>query len=346
MRAALIGLGMVADTHVAAIAATNGRITLEGVCSRHPDGAAKFAQRVSGTVRGAPKVYASVAEVAADPAVDVAILVTPPNARVEAVETLARAGKPILMEKPIERTLAAATHIVETCEAANVPLGIFLQHRMRASARRLSALLAEGALGEIGLVEIAVPWWRTQGYYDEPGRGTYARDGGGVLISQAIHTLDLALTFTGPALRVQAMARTTRLHRMEAEDVVTAGIDYASGAVGSLFATTASHPGTAESITLHGTKGSARVVSGRLDLTWRDGTTDTFGEAGGTGGGADPMAFTHAWHQAVLEDFADALEAGRPPAVTGRSALAVHHLIEALVTSSREGRAIDLSEIT
>ena len=346
MRAALIGLGMVAKTHVAAIAATKGRITLEGVCARHTERAEAFAQEVSQSGQGTPKAYKTVAEIAADPDIDFAILLTPPNARIEAVEALAAAGKPILMEKPVERTLKAATRIVEICEAADVPLGIVLQHRMRASARRLSEMLAEGALGEVGLVEITVPWWREQSYYDEPGRGTYARDGGGVLISQAIHTLDLALSLTGPATRVQAMARTSRLHRMEAEDIVSGGIDYASGAVGSLFATTASYPGSAESILLHGTKGSARIVSGQLDLSWRDGTTESFGEGSGTGGGADPMAFTHEWHQAILEDFADALEHNRAPIVTGRAALAVHHLIEALVTSSREGRAITLSEIS
>lgn len=342
MKAALIGLGMVADTHVEAIAATAGRIGLVGVCARHPDRAARFAQRVAPTLQGVPQVYVNAAEIAADPKVDFVILATPPDARAEAVAILAVAGKPILMEKPLARTAAAATALVETCERTGVPLGIVLQHRMRDSARKLSALLAEGALGELGLVEIAVPWWRPQSYYDQPGRGTYARDGGGVLISQAIHTLDLALTFTGPVARVQAMARTTRLHRMEAEDTVTAGIDFASGAVGNLFASTASYPGAAENITLHGTKGSARLIAGRLDLTWHDGSSETIGQAGGTGGGADPMAFTHAWHQAILEDFAAAITAGRPPAIPGRAALPVHHLIEALATSSAEGRAIDL----
>jgi predicted dehydrogenase len=343
MRAALIGLGMVADTHVEAIAATEGRIGLAGVCARHPDRAARFAQRVAPTLQSVPQVYVSAAEIAADPEVDFVILATPPDARTEAVAILAAAGKPILMEKPLERTAAAAIALVEICERAGVPLGIVLQHRMRPSAHKLSALLAEGALGDLGLVEIAVPWWRPQSYYDQPGRGSYARDGGGVLISQAIHTLDLALTLTGPVARVQAMARTTRLHRMEAEDTVTAGLEFANGAVGSLFVTTASHPGAAETITLHGTKGSARLISGRLELTWRDGTTETIGQASGTGGGADPMAFTHAWHQAILEDFAAAITEGRPPAISGRAALPVHHLIEALATSSAESRAIDLA---
>lgn len=342
MRVALIGLGMVANTHVEAIAATAGRIELAGVSSAHPEKAAAFADKVAPLLGASPRIYADTAEVAGDPDIDFVILATPPSARMEQVALLAGAGKPILMEKPIERTAAAARAIVETCEAAGVPLGIVLQHRMRASAKALSSMLAEGRVGDLGLVEIMVPWWRAQSYYDAPGRGSYARDGGGVLISQAIHTLDLALSLTGPVARVQAMARTTKLHRMESEDVVTAGLDFESGAVGSLFASTASHPGGAETITLHGTEGSARLIGGLLEITWRDGRVEQIGAAAGTGGGADPMAFTHEWHQAILEDFAGALETGRDPAVSGRAALAVHDLIEALVTSSAEGRAITL----
>lgn len=146
----------------------------------------------------------------------------------------------------------------------------------------------------------------------------------------------------GPVTRVQAMARTTRLHEMESEDVVSAGLNFVSGAVGSLFASTASNPGRADTITQHGTEGSARLIGGRLALHWRDARREEIGEAAGTGGGADPMAFTHEWHQAIIEDFTDSFQMGRAPAVTGRVALAVHELIEALTTSSAEGRAVTL----
>lgn len=167
-----------------------------------------------------------------------------------------------------------------------------------------------------------MPWWRAQSYYDEPGRGTLARDGGGVLISQAIHTIDLALSLTGPVARVQAMAATTRFHRMETEDYVSAGLRFKNGAVGSLVASTASFPGAAESILLHFDNASLRLASGLLHLDWRDGRQETFGgAAAGTGGGADPMAFTHEWHKGVFDDFADAISSGRPPVVTGEAAL-------------------------
>ena len=248
------------------------------------------------------------------------------------------------MEKPIERTLEAAERIVTTCKNASVPLGMVLQHRMREASLLLTRLLREDHFGKPAVAEISVLWWRPQSYYDEPGRGTLARDGGGVLISQAIHTMDLALSLMGPVRTVQAMARTTSLHQMETEDFVTAGLEFANGAVGSLIASTASFPGAAESIVLHCERASVALHSGQLHITWRDGRTETMGQAASTGGGADPMAFTHAWHQGIIEDFASALEQGRPPSVSGQDALAVHRLIDATIRSSNERRMITISE--
>ncbi len=345
MKAALIGVGMVAETHIRAIADAAPHVSLAGICGRRADRTIAFAEKVTEITGVAPKVYADVTEVATDPTVDFAIICTPPNAREEIIAPLAQAGKAILMEKPIERSSDAAARIIALCDAAGVQHGVVFQHRARESSTKLAEMLASDAFGEIALAEIAVPWWRPQSYYDEPGRGTYARDGGGVLISQAIHTLDLALLLLGPVRRVQAMARRTRLHDMEAEDFVTAGLDFASGVVGSLVASTASFPGDAESITLHGTIGSVVLASGQLQISWRDGRTETLGEAGGTGGGADPMAFTHAWHQTIITDFARALKEGRRPLADGHASLRVHRLIDAIIASSKSGRAIDLGEV-
>ena len=228
----------------------------------------------------------TVEEIAADPGIGFAILTTPPNARAEIVGKLAAAGKPILMEKPVERTLAGATRLVELCEAKGVPLGIVLQHRARPVVAELRRVMAE--LGPLVAAEVSVPWWRPQAYYDEPGRGTYARDGGGVLISQAIHTLDLMLTLTGPVVSVNAMVATTGFHRMEAEDFVCAGLRFATGAVGQLFATTASFPGRGETITLHFRRGSVRLEAGVLRIDRQDGTSETIGQAAASGRGGGP----------------------------------------------------------
>lgn len=342
MKAALIGHGMVAETHVRAIADI-ADLTLAGICGRDAKRAQAYATRIAPALGATPAVYPSVSAVAADSDVDFVILCTPPDARVEIVQTLAEADIPILMEKPVARQMSEAQQIVDLCQNADVPLGIVFQHRMRGSAQLLRDMLNSGRLGPVAIAEISVPWWREQSYYDVPGRGTYARDGGGVMISQAIHTLDLALSLLGPVRKVQAIARTTALHQMEAEDYVTAGLDFASGAVGSLTASTASYPGAAESITLHCAKARVTLVSGQLDIAWHDGQTETMGEASSTGGGADPMAFTHAWHQAIIADFMNALRHKRPPVAPGIEALKVHRLIDALTQSSHEERSITLS---
>jgi predicted dehydrogenase len=241
------------------------------------------------------------------------------------------------MEKPIERDLTAATRLVETCEAASVPLGIVFQHRARAGSLALKAAIDAGALGQIATVDMRVPWWRDQSYYDAPGRGTYARDGGGVMISQAIHTLDLAIWLLGPVVSVRAMMQRTPLHDLEAEDWAGALLELERGAVGVLMATTAAYPGAAETLEIQGTKAHAHLGSGVLTLTHLDGATETFGATGATGGGADPMAFTHDWHQSVIEDFAQSIANGTPPMVPAREALRTHALIEAMQTANRTG---------
>lgn len=342
LNVALIGLGMVADTHLFALADLKHRLILKGIHARSRTSVEAFAAKAEEHIGHAPQKYGSIADIAADSELDFAIIATPPNARREIVEALAASGINILMEKPIERTCTAATEIVELCETQGVKLGVVFQHRVRAASQKLHELVVSGAFGQMRLVEAYVPWWREQAYYDEPGRGTYARDGGGVLISQAIHTLDLMLSLTGTVAEVQAMARTTAFHQMEAEDFVTAGLDFDNGATGSLVASTACFPGAAESITLHFDKAVALLKSGKLEISWRDGRTEVFGADASTGGGADPMAFTHDWHRDILNDFADSITENRAPLASGRDALNVHMLIDALVQSSNQKRAVTL----
>ncbi len=337
MKIVLVGHGMVAGTHLAAISAS-ATLNLHGIAGRDPSRAKAFAKE--NALRC--KVYSSIEDVANDPDVDFAIVTTPPNARREIIETLAACGKPILMEKPVERTRNAASQLVEICEHANVPLGIVFQHRARDVSRELKSRIEHGELGDIIATEIRVPWWRDQSYYDEPGRGTYARDGGGVMISQAIHTLDLALWLLGPVVSLQAMMHKTPLHDLEAEDWAGALLKFQNNAVGTLYATTADFPGGAESISIQGSRARAHLEAGVLTINHLDGRTDSFGAASGTGGGADPMAFTHAWHQTVIEDFALAITDRRNPLCTGREALNVHAVIEAMTEASRTGTTTNI----
>ena len=334
MKTALIGLGMVAGTYGDALRNSAG-LSLASVHARSPE--ARDAFLADWPDLGA-SAAGSIDAIADDPDIDFVILATPPNARADIVARLVDAGKPVLMEKPVERTLAAATALVESCEAAKVPLGIMLQHRARPAVVDLKRRIAD--LGDLLAVEINVPWWRPQSYYDAPGRGTYDRDGGGVLISQAIHTLDLAMSLAGDVHQVSAMTATTGFHKMESEDFVCAGLRFACGAVGQLFASTASFPGRGETITLHHRHGSAHLEAGMVRIDRQDGTSEVIGQAASSGAGADPMAFTSDWHRFVIEDFAEAVRDDRPPLVTGRDALGVHRLIAALELSANSGSPV------
>jgi len=334
----IVGAGMGAKPHALALNALKDRITVRGVWRRDPGALAEFCEQY-----GFPAAQ-SYEAILADPAIGAVLVLTPPNAREEIVAAAAAAGKHVLMEKPVERSTAAAQRVVDICEKAGVTLGIIFQHRFRAASIALARKIESGEMGRLQMVHLVVPWWRPQeGYYDKPGRGTFAQDGGGVLITQAIHSLDLMLSMTGPVKAVTALAATTGLHRMETEDFVAGGLEFANGAVGSLMATTACFPGSAESLVLGFDKASAILAGGTLTLNWMDGRIETIGEqTNSSGSGADPMAFPFDWHLAQITDFVKALRDGRQPRSTGHSALGVHRLIDALIASSREGRRVQV----
>jgi len=335
---ALFGAGMIAKTHVAALSAAREMVQLNAIVSRRPERAHYLAEFYSGDT---PLFTSDVAKIAADTSIQMAIVATPPSVRSELIEVLAGAGKHILLEKPVGRNTAEALEVVEICERAKVALGVLFQHRVRAPAIAAAQYVESGELGKLGLVEIAVPLWRDQSYYDELGRGTYARDGGGVMITNAIHSIDLALSLTGPVASVQAMTATTPFHQMESEDFAVAGLTFACGAVGSFVASTAMYPHRTESISLHFENGSLKINKDAIDVQWRDGRphSDTIAQRVNND---EPPADKFVWHRAVIEDFVDAIQSGRPPMVTGRDALASHRLIEAIETSSRTGRSVDV----
>lgn len=271
-----------------------------------------------------------------DPSVDAVLVLTPPNTHLDIAIRCAAAGKHVLLEKPVETTTERAEQLVGACRRAGVTLGIVLQHRFRPAAMQLAGLLRAGELGAIVGCSTVIRLWRPQSYYDEPGRGTLARDGGGVLMSQGIHTLDLMLSLAGPIAEVAGFSGTTPIHRMETEDMVCAAVRFANGAFGTIDATTAAYPGFPERIDLTCEEGTASLAGTALRVAFRDGRmieARPDGSAGGTG--ADPMAFPHDYHRAVMVDFIEAIETGRAPKVTGDEALKVHRLIDALIESGR-----------
>jgi predicted dehydrogenase len=333
-RIALIGLGLGCGPHLQSLKDRGPRAEVAAAFSRSAARREAFAAKTGWPVTG------DLEAIFADGSIDAVAILTPPSSHLELVQRACHAGKHILLEKPLDITRVRSEAIVAAVEAAGVTAAVMLQHRFKPSAQRLAAVLAEGALGTIIGVSVRVPLWRPQGYYDVEERGTRARDGGGVLISQAIHTIDLMRSLCGPIARVAGFAREGAGHVMETEDIASAALRFKNGAIGTIDATTCAFPGSLERIEIIGTLGTASLAGTGLVLRWQDGRGEDLQPDALPGGtGADPMAFDHVFHRAVWEDFLAAIDQKRVPAITPRDALQTHYLIEAMLQSAAQDGA-------
>lgn len=326
---AVIGLGPASLPHSKSLLDLADRAEVRWAVSRTPDRAKAFAAQFPFPTT------TDLDAVLADPTVDAAIVLTPPSSHLDVSALCLEAGKHVLVEKPLELTSERGQRLVDTARRTGKTFGVVLQHRFRPASLRLKAALDSGELGSVEAAFLTVPWWRPQSYYDEPGRGTLARDGGGVLLTQAIHSLDLFRSLIGVSKVVAAQARTTTIHRMETEDYVSALLETGNGAPATLVTTTAAYPGYPERIEITGTKGFASLIGGRLRLAFLDGREEVVEAEGSTGSGANIMDFPHDAHRAVIADFLDAIEQGRDPVVTGEEALASQRLVDEILQVAR-----------
>jgi predicted dehydrogenase len=339
-RIALIGLGMAVTPHARGLQDLADQVEVAYAFSPTEARRSAIAQRF-----GFP-LCDRLETILDDASVTAVAVLTPANTHLDIVRRCAAAGKHVLLEKPIEISSERARELVALCRDAGVTLGIVLQHRFRPAGMALAERIASGELGALVNCSATIRLWRPQAYYDEPGRGTLARDGGGVLISQGIHTLDLMLSLAGPVEEVMAYATTTPVHRMETEDLVCAAVRFANGALGTIEATTAAYPGAAERIEMGFVHGGATLAGTSLQVNCHDGrqlSVEPDHSAGGTG--ADPMAFPHDYHRAVMADFIEAVGCGREPCVTGEQALRVHALIDALIAAGRRGGMVRVAGV-
>jgi predicted dehydrogenase len=335
----IIGLGLAVKPHALALRELGERVQVIGGYSPTPERRREFEHTYA-----LPSVGSREA-LLADPRVDAVLILTPPRSHPELAIEAARAGKHVLLEKPIDVTFELARQVVDTVERAGRKLGVVFQYRFRPGTVTLRELIAAGELGELLSVSASIRWWRPPEYYAQPGRGMLARDGGGVLLTQSIHTLDVMLHLAGPIQRVAAICRTSALRKIDTEDIGCAAVQFRSGAVGVVDATTVAYPGYPERIDLAGTKGSAVLEAERLEVHRHGHEVLRVEGALAGGGGADPMAFSHEPHRRLIEDFLDAVEAGREPMSSGRSALAVHALIDGVLASSRSGAPVDVAAV-
>lgn len=337
MQVGIIGTGAIAAKHAQAY--KNIGYQVIACTDRTPDRGQKFA-----TAWGAEFV-ASPEELCRHPRVDFVDVCTFPAYRLEAVEFCARSGKHILVQKPMAVDLETAARMIAVARGAGIQLGVVSQHRFDDSTLFLKRAIAEKRLGTIIQADAYVKWYRSSAYYARPIKGSWAVEGGGALISQAIHQADLLLYLIGAVDQVFGYWQLGALHKIESEDCVSAVIRYASGATGVIQASTALWPGYPERIEIHGTRGSA-IVTGDQLTAWD--VRDDFGEPAplaqkAASGASDPMAISLTPFERQLSDFGDGVKAGSRPACSGEDGYRALQLVRSIYDSCTEGRKVDVA---
>lgn len=339
---AIVGAGNIAAAHIDAVSRLE-EAHLVGIASGTPTSARSLADRHG------VRAYASIDDVAADPNVDVVAICTPSGAHLEPATTVMRAGKHVIVEKPLEVTSERIHTLISEAEAAGVTVSTVLMSRFADANAFVKRAVDEGRLGRLVQGDAYVKWFRDQAYYDRDAwRGTVRLDGGGALMNQAIHQLDLLLWIMGPVREVFAYADTLAHERLEVEDTLVAVLRYANGALGQLSAATSLWPGRPKALHVHGVDGGA-IVEDDVLVDWRtraggdEERSEVLARFGGiaTGGYADPMAISFENHRRQYADVLAALDAGRSPSIDGYEGLRSVALIEAVYRSVREGRPVE-----
>ena len=334
----ILGCGNVAKVHAEAIRRVP-ELKLVSVCSRSRESA----ERLAGVY--AVPVFTDLEEFFADTSLEAVTICTPSGTHSELGCAAALLGKHLVVEKPIDVTLDKADALIEACARAGVQLGVSLQSRFLDAPRLLKETIDAGRLGRPILASAYVKWYRAPEYYASAAwRGTLALDGGGALINQAIHTVDLLRWIAGPVTQVSALADRLLHPQIEGEDTVVAALRFQTGAIGVIEAGTSVFPGFKRRIELSGTEGSVSLEGDNI-TTWalRDGSANPSSAAGEVSdGSANPMAIDCEGHRRVMEDFARALQENRPPRVDGHEGRKSLELVLAIYRSAREGTTVTL----
>ncbi len=263
----------------------------------------------------------------------------------------AKAGKHVLVEKPLEVTLKRCDALIAACEKAKVRLGTIFPSRFHESSKTLKQAVEQNRFGRITLADAYVKWFRTQQYYDSGAwRGTWKLDGGGALMNQAIHSVDLLLWLMGPVAEVSAHVATLAHDRIEVEDVATATLQFENGALGVIEATTAAFPGSLKKIEIAGSHGMATLEEESL-IRWtfaketakdKKLAADLLNNTKTGGGASDPAAIGHAAHRELFKDFLKGLATGKPSMTEGAEGRRSVELILAIYKSAKTGKSVKL----
>ncbi len=334
-RFAIIGCGAVAKMHATAIKGLDGG-ELYGVFDRNMGNAESFAQEYGG------KAFSSLEELFSCREVDVVNICTPSGLHAEFALKAANAGKHVIVEKPMAITKSQLDELITVVEKQKIKLTVITQFRFAPSIQRAKKAIDEGRLGKILLADFRGKFYRTDEYYEKGGwRGTWALDGGGALMNQGIHGVDILQYLMGGIKSVSALC-TTQDRKIEAEDTAYLIVEYNNGAVGSIHSTTVANPGYPRKIEITGSKGTIKIEEDEI-RKW-----DVVGENESTGrtaskAGFDPMAFSHAYHQLQFQDLIEAIDEDRQPLVDVYEGKKTVEIILAAYESSRAGKKIQLN---
>jgi UDP-N-acetyl-2-amino-2-deoxyglucuronate dehydrogenase len=338
---AIVGTGMIAGYHAQAVARTPGA-RLVGVVSRSPERGAAFAAKHS-----IPVVTATVEEMVARTEVQVINVTTPSGAHLDPALAAIRAGRHVIVEKPLETTPARCDEIIAAADAAGVKVAAIFQGRFGAGAQQVKSAIEAGRLGRLVLASAYVKWHRTAEYYHTAWKGTWKLDGGGALMNQAIHGVDLLQWLAG--LPVEVTGRfTRRVHTgIQADDTTVATLQYADGALGTIEASTALWPGWSRRIELCGEHGSIALEDDAI-VKWDFAKPEPGDEvirgaqrdnALGSGAG-NPAGISIAGHLRQIGDLVEAVQQGRAPAIDAREGRKAVALVHAIYESAKSGKAV------
>ncbi len=329
MNVGLVGAGNISDTHARAALAAG--LHLAGVFGANQSRARELAQRY-GTV-----AYESLDALVLQPSLDLVLIGSPSGCHADEARTAALAGCHVLVEKPLDISTARIDTLLHKVERTGVTLGVFFQDRLKPDVVEMKRRIDQGGIGTPLLATGEVKWFRPREYYaDSRWRGTVALDGGGALMNQGIHTVDLLLYLLGPVTRVSGAAA-TRFHTIEAEDTATALLEFSSGAQATIDVTTAAFPGRPRRLLISGTAGSLLLDGDSL----REGASESAAEVR-VESAASPVVSDATAHQRIIEDFVDAVRQGRPPVCNGAEGRRSVEVVEAVYRSAKEKRVVEL----
>ncbi|GAA4477296.1 Gfo/Idh/MocA family oxidoreductase [Rhodococcus olei] len=348
LRVGIVGCGRIAGNHARALQRVPG-VDVVGCCDPDLARSRNFA-----ATHGIPQAFGSVDELLAL-GVDACTVCTPHPVHEEVVLAAAAAGIHVLCEKPIAVDVAAADRMIEAADRAGITFGVLFQRRFWPAARRIKTAIDDGTLGAPTLGEVSVILHRPSEYYSaDAWRGRWDTDGGGVLMTQAVHQIDMLQWFVGDATSVSGFIRThTHGDHIETEDSASAVVTFASGATATITATTGANHNLGNRVTVVGATGAIASV---LEFPeGREGVNEIWTVPGEITLGtpyspdvqanldvADVNAGLTDFHTLQVQDFADAVLTGRAPAVTGRDARASLAIVAGIYESSRTGRVVDL----